>query len=87
MLCACQWKLCQQRKTTAGQPIYVSDEDHYNTRDAHGEVSGAGIATLQSIPDATLGNIYLVAPQGTVDAGAAGIDARSRVGDPIVAKS
>jgi len=54
-------------------PIYVSDDDHYNTLDARGEVTGAGIATLQTIPGAEAGSVYLIAPRGTVDAGAAGI--------------
>jgi hypothetical protein len=54
-------------------PQYVSDDDHYNTVDARGEVTGAGIATLQTIPDAPTGNVFLLAPRGTVDAGDAGI--------------
>jgi filamentous hemagglutinin family protein len=54
-------------------PIYVCDDSLYCTRDARGEVTGAGIATLQSIPGAPRGNIDLIAPRGTVDAGAAGI--------------
>ncbi len=54
-------------------PLYVSDDDHYNTVDARGEVTGAGIATLQTIPDAPTGNVFLLAPRGTVDAGDAGI--------------
>ncbi|GGF32203.1 hypothetical protein GCM10011611_42980 [Aliidongia dinghuensis] len=54
-------------------PLYVSDDDHYNTLDARGEVTGAGIATLQTIPGAAPGSVYLIAPRGTVDAGAAGI--------------
>ncbi len=37
------------------------DEDHYNTVDARGEVTGAGIATLQTIPDAPPGSVYLLA--------------------------
>jgi len=37
------------------------------------EVTGAGIATLQTIPEAPRGNVYLLAPRGTVDAGPAGI--------------
>jgi Filamentous haemagglutinin family outer membrane protein len=52
---------------------YVSDDDHYNTLDARGEVTGAGIATLQTIPDTPPGDVFLIAPRGTVDAGAAGI--------------
>jgi len=54
-------------------PEYVCDVNHYCTLDVKGEVTGAGIATLQSIPGATAGNINLLAPRGTVDAGAAGI--------------
>jgi Filamentous haemagglutinin family outer membrane protein len=54
-------------------PQYVSDDDHYNTLDARGEVTGAGIATLQTIPDAPPGSVYLLAPRGKVDAGPAGI--------------
>src|SRR3984957_4977087 len=54
-------------------PLFVSDDDHYNTLDARGEVSGAGIATLQTIPGAPPGSVSLIAPRGTVDAGPAGI--------------
>ncbi len=54
-------------------PLYVSDDDHYNTLDSRGEVTGAGIATLQTIPDAPAGSVFLLAPRGTVDAGDAGI--------------
>jgi len=36
-------------------------------------VSGAGIGVLQTQPDTPLGNATLVAPVGTVDAGAAGV--------------
>jgi len=35
-----------------------------------GEVAGAGIVTLQTIPGAPAGNVNLLAPRGTVDAGA-----------------
>src|SRR6202012_1486864 len=54
-------------------PIFVCSDDFYCTRDARGEVTGAGISTLQTIPGAPPGNVYLIAPRGTVDAGAAGI--------------
>jgi hypothetical protein len=54
-------------------PIYACDQNHYCTVDARGEVSGAGIATLQTIPGAPVGNVNLIAPRGTVDAGDAGI--------------
>ncbi|MFK2856610.1 filamentous haemagglutinin family protein [Dyella humi] len=54
-------------------PTYLCDLDAFCLLDAKGEVSGAGIATLQTIPGAPTGNVYLVAPRGTVDAGDAGI--------------
>jgi hypothetical protein len=38
-----------------------------------GVVSGSGIGTLQTLKDAPLGNVYLIAPSGTVDAGDAGV--------------
>ncbi len=56
-------------------PQYVCDVNHYCLVDARGEVTGAGIATLQSIPGSPVGTINLIAPRGTVDAGDAGIRA------------
>jgi Filamentous haemagglutinin family outer membrane protein len=54
-------------------PDYKMDPDAYFLVDAKSGVTGAGIATLQTIPEAPPGNAHLVAPHGTVDAGAAGI--------------
>ncbi|RAS38974.1 filamentous haemagglutinin family protein [Paraburkholderia bryophila] len=54
-------------------PQYLCDANHYCTVDARGEVTGAGIATLQSVPGSPTGNANLIAPRGTVDAGDAGI--------------
>jgi len=54
-------------------PTYVCDVDAFCLIDARGQVSGAGIATLQTISGAPTGSVYLVAPRGTVDAGDAGI--------------
>lgn len=54
-------------------PTYLCDVNAFCLLDAKGEVSGAGIATLQTIPGAPSGNVYLIAPRGTVDAGDAGI--------------
>jgi hypothetical protein len=54
-------------------PNYVCDANHYCTLDARGEVSGAGIGILQTIPNAPTGDANLIAPRGTVDAGDAGI--------------
>ncbi|MBN3789234.1 filamentous haemagglutinin family protein, partial [Burkholderia sp. Ac-20353] len=56
-------------------PQYVCDANHYCTVDARGEVTGAGIATLQSVPGVLPGTVNLIAPRGTVDAGDAGIRA------------
>lgn len=52
---------------------YVCDLDFHCRIDARGQVSGAGIATLQTVPGAPAGDAVLVAPRGTVDAGDAGI--------------
>ncbi|MEW6437770.1 MAG: filamentous hemagglutinin family protein [Pseudomonadota bacterium] len=62
-------------KTTSAvpPPEFKEDPDAYFTVDAKSQVTGAGIATLQTIPSAPRGNVYLIAPRGTVDAGAAGI--------------
>ncbi|MBN3789239.1 filamentous haemagglutinin family protein [Burkholderia sp. Ac-20353] len=56
-------------------PKYVCDANHYCTVDARGAVTGAGIATLQSVPGVPPGTVNLIAPRGTVDAGDAGIRA------------
>ena len=65
----------QGAKTTTEipPPSYLCTIDAWCRLDARGQVSGAGIASLQSVPDALRGNVYLVAPRGTVDAGDAGI--------------
>src|SRR5262249_8783808 len=52
---------------------YDCDLDRNCRVDATGLVTGAGIATLQTIPEAEAGDAVLVAPRGTVDAGDAGI--------------
>jgi filamentous hemagglutinin family protein len=65
----------QGAKTVADipPPTYLCDLNAFCLIDARGEVTGAGIATLQTIPGAPTGNVYLIAPRGTVDAGDAGI--------------
>ena len=62
-------------KTSSEKPpvSYLCDEDHYCFVDQRGQVSGAGIATLQTEPGDRSGDAVLVAPRGTVDAGDAGI--------------
>jgi hypothetical protein len=54
-------------------PTYLCTVDAWCRIDARGQVSGAGIATLQTMPGAPMGNVSLIAPRGTVDAGDAGI--------------
>ncbi len=65
----------QGAKTTAEipPPTYLCTYDAWCRIDARGEVSGAGIATLQTVQGAPGGSVYLIAPRGTVDAGDAGI--------------
>ncbi|MBB3227623.1 filamentous hemagglutinin family protein [Luteibacter sp. Sphag1AF] len=65
----------QGAKTTAEipPPTYLCDIDAWCRIDARGQVSGAGIATLQTVEGAPAGSVYLIAPRGTVDAGDAGI--------------
>ena len=65
----------QGAKTTASFPPIVvqTDDDAFTTVDVLGGVTGAGIATLQATPESPKGDIFLLAPRGTVDAGDAGI--------------
>ncbi|HEY4078766.1 MAG TPA: filamentous hemagglutinin family protein [Rhizomicrobium sp.] len=61
---------------------YLCNPDGYGARDPAGQASGAGIATPQTIPGRLVGDVYLIALRGTVDAG----DASIRVsGDLFVA--
>lgn len=66
-------------KTSSELPTttYRCDEDRFCLVDASGQVSGAGIATLQTIVGQEPGDANLVAPAGTVDAGDAGIRANN----------
>jgi filamentous hemagglutinin family protein len=54
-------------------PDYICDQDHFCVVDAKSQVSGAGIAVLQTKAGVASGDANLVAPRGTVDAGDAGI--------------
>jgi hypothetical protein len=54
-------------------PVYLCDVDGYCVEDVRGLATGAGIASLQTIARAPVGDANLIAPRGTVDAGAAGI--------------
>lgn len=65
----------QGPKTSANfPPIAVTiDENAYSTIDAAAGVSGAGIAAFQPDPATPAPDVFLIAPRGTVDAGAAGV--------------
>ncbi len=54
-------------------PVLVYDALGDVTDTPPAVTTGAGIATLQPLPDVPAGNISLIAPQGTIDAGEAGI--------------
>lgn len=62
-------------KTTSELPPvnYLCTVDKYCYVDSKAQVSGAGIAALQTVSGGKPGDVYLVAPRGTVDAGDAGI--------------
>ena len=63
------------KKTTASFPPLAVEfpTDDTELVDLAGLVTGAGIAALQSTPDAPKSDAYLIAPHGAVNAGNAGI--------------
>jgi hypothetical protein len=65
----------QGPKTSANfPPVLVRvDQNLYSELDQSGATTGAGIAALQATPDSPPSDVYLIAPRGTVDAGAAGV--------------
>ena len=62
-------------KTSADfPPIAVTiDEDLFSQVNKDANVTGAGIAAFESDPNETPPDVFLIAPRGTVDAGAAGV--------------
>lgn len=62
-------------KSSSNFPPVVVDVDYnaFSLEDRRGGATGAGIAAFQPSADVAAPDIYLVAPRGTVDAGAAGI--------------
>jgi filamentous hemagglutinin len=59
--------------SSAPPPLVRTDASGNTFTDLSGVVSGSGIGTLQTLPSAPIGNVYLIAPAGTVNAGDAGI--------------
>jgi hypothetical protein len=62
-------------KTSANFPpvaVRISSNAH-SELDQTSAVTGAGIAAFQPAPGVAAPNVYLIAPRGTVDAGAAGV--------------
>ncbi len=62
------------KTSVAFKPLsVVFDNADLQTIDLNGLVSGAGIGTIQSTPDAPAASASLIAPRGTVNAGDAGL--------------
>ena len=59
--------------TSAPPPLIRTDNGGNTFTDLSGVVSGSGIGTLQTLASAPVGNVYLIAPAGAVNAGDAGI--------------
>lgn len=59
--------------TSAPPPLIRTDDKGNTIVDLSGVVSGSGIGTLQTLASAPVGNVYLIAPTGAVNAGDAGI--------------
>jgi filamentous hemagglutinin family protein len=59
--------------TSAPPPLIRTDSNGNTFTDLSGVVSGSGIGTLQTLATAPVGNVYLIAPSGAVNAGDAGI--------------
>ena len=59
--------------TSAPPPLVRTDDKGNTVLDLAGVVSGSGIGTLQTVPNAPAGDVTLIAPEGSVNAGDAGI--------------
>lgn len=59
--------------TSAPPPLVRTDAAGNTVVDLAGVVTGSGIGTLQTVSAAAPGTVYLIAPNGTVNAGDAGI--------------
>jgi filamentous hemagglutinin len=65
--------------TSAPPPVVVVDTNGNILLDFQGAVSGSGIRTIQANPNVGAGNVELVAPAGTINAGDAGIGAAGNI--------
>jgi filamentous hemagglutinin len=65
--------------TSAPPPQILVDAQGNITLNFEGAVSGSGIRTIQAEPDVPPGNVELVAPAGTINAGDAGIGAAGNI--------
>ncbi len=65
----------QGPKTSSNFPpvVFETDPDLYSQVNSVGGVTGAGIAALEPAPGVPAPDVFLIAPRGTVDAGAAGV--------------
>jgi hypothetical protein len=59
--------------TSAPPPLIRTDAKGNTFTDLSGVISGSGIGTLQTLPDVPPGDVVLIAPNGAVNAGDAGI--------------
>ena len=59
--------------TSAPPPLVRTDLYGNTVIDLAGVVTGSGIGTLQTLASAPVGDVYLIAPVGTVNAGDAGV--------------
>jgi hypothetical protein len=68
-----------QSTVVAPPPTIVINQDGTITLDFSDAAVGSGIRTIQTNPRVPAGNVYLYAPQGTVNAGDAGIAAAGNI--------
>jgi hypothetical protein len=68
-------------KTIVSAPALqvLFDQNDYETIDPGGYVTGSGIGTLQASSTTAASNVYLVAPNGTIDFGTAGVRASGQL--------
>jgi len=59
--------------SSAPPPQITISKDGQVAVDVSGSIAGSGIATLKTNPAVPAGNVYLIAPRGTVNAGDAGV--------------